>query len=762
MNIGGVRQLASTKMKGVIVSINDAKNNFQVLTDAYEKVDCETKNTIMPSDEKMNKKLEVNEIRITPIDGFVVANIPNKDTYNSGDELRKQLQDFNQFAFIIQYNDPGEVETKYKAMYYDQNLPTKNPEYVFNLDKTNKHSYLMYMLFLASYQFVSQHNNNFALNDESPYNLISILNSIDKSNSSIIRMAGYYATQLLNKNLISQKNIENLLDDVKKIDKNKNINELNKNQLPFIQGGSSKRYQKGGGGGWDELTKAFKEKSINLSELEQELNDDISLINKKDADGNTLLMIACQEKADLKVVELLLEMGAQGSINAQNVVGNTALHYACSNNLKNIAQLLVKSGADLSIKNLLGKTPIDLSTDPMLKSILKLHVENVKNMFRFVENNRLKDIQTLLKTFRNLNIVNSTTGNTPLHIACKNGIREIAELLLQYGADPDIVNNANETPFDLIAGNNNKLRTDLENQYKNTTELLAAAAAGKDLDSIKRILSGLGADKKLKDRIINSRNNFKLGGRTPLILATTAKAGAIVKYLLENGADVDATDKYETTPLHYACKEGNESIARTLVRAGANLDAKDVGRFDGKTYVRYTPLNVCKTNELRLEILKAYFEKLVSDKKLKFPKRGVLTEESIKKALNYYIRNPHKLESKNSYYVVIDVHLYPGTSISKAQRSRMRCAGVWENVREAWADLRGNEYVPNEFTIKSLVPNPVVAKKSKPIARSNMTRRRWDDPYFRGSNMTRRRRGGSGRRNGEQAKKTRKRGKHGA
>jgi ankyrin repeat protein len=308
------------------------------------------------------------------------------------------------------------------------------------------------------------------------------LNSTSQEKASIIRMASYYVTKLQDKNLISSNDKNELFTELKTINKSTLISNLTEfphpnRTIPFVGGGGGRLKHLQKGGGWTELVEYIR--TNNPDALEKELNLNKTLINKQDndPDKNTLLMIACQtpkKYASLDVVNLLLEMGAQGSINAQNVVGNTALHYACENNLKNIAQLLVTNGADLTIKNVGGKTPIDVCTDPMLKSIFKRHVENVKNMFRFVENNRMKDVQTLLKTFRNLNIVNSTTGNTPLHIACQLGNQNIAKLLLQYGADPNILNNADKTPFDLIAVKNVTLRKDLENQSEKTTEFFKA------------------------------------------------------------------------------------------------------------------------------------------------------------------------------------------------------------------------------------------------------------------------------------------------
>jgi len=53
----------------------------------------------------------------------------------------------------------------------------------------------------------------------------------------------------------------------------------------------------------------------------------------------------------------------------------------------------------------------------------------------------------------------------------------------------------------------------------------------------------------------------------------------VVKYLVEQGADVNAADddNYDSTPLHYACRSKNPDMVKYLVEQGANVNAKAWG-----------------------------------------------------------------------------------------------------------------------------------------------------------------------------------------
>ncbi|ORX78888.1 ankyrin, partial [Anaeromyces robustus] len=54
----------------------------------------------------------------------------------------------------------------------------------------------------------------------------------------------------------------------------------------------------------------------------------------------------------------------------------------------------------------------------------------------------------------------------------------------------------------------------------------------------------------------------------------------IVRYLVEQGADLNKEDWKGETPLFNACKSGNETIVEYLVEYGADLNKED---WKGKT-----------------------------------------------------------------------------------------------------------------------------------------------------------------------------------
>lgn len=80
-------------------------------------------------------------------------------------------------------------------------------------------------------------------------------------------------------------------------------------------------------------------------------------MNVKDDQGNSLLMVAVQNK-NTTLVDLLLRRGS--SINDVNKNGNSALHFALAyDTTGQLAQFLIEHGADDTIENNLGLTPYD-------------------------------------------------------------------------------------------------------------------------------------------------------------------------------------------------------------------------------------------------------------------------------------------------------------------------------------------------------------------------------------------------------------------
>ena len=64
--------------------------------------------------------------------------------------------------------------------------------------------------------------------------------------------------------------------------------------------------------------------------------------------------------------------------------------------------------------------------------------------------------------------------------------------------------------------------------------------------------------------------------------------------------------------------------------------------------------------------------------------------------LQYNIAKENK--SKLSYYITIELELYPGKSVGTVKKYAMKCQNTFDKVRKAWADLFGYEYRPTEVT----------------------------------------------------------------
>ena len=87
------------------------------------------------------------------------------------------------------------------------------------------------------------------------------------------------------------------------------------------------------------------------------------------------------------------------------------------------------------------------------------------------------------------------------------------------------------------------------------------AALQNNTESLKNLIEK-GAD-------VNAKNKYE---QTPLHLAAQYGHIETVKSLIENGADVNSKDKYGWTPLHYAAEEGHKEIVEYLIGKDADVN----------------------------------------------------------------------------------------------------------------------------------------------------------------------------------------------
>lgn len=104
----------------------------------------------------------------------------------------------------------------------------------------------------------------------------------------------------------------------------------------------------------------------NLPMIQFLMKNNASFLSR-DSDGMTPLHHA-SEKGNYKAVKLML---SSSDVNAKDNLGRTPLHAACEENYQSVVEVLVQAGANKSIVDRSGNTPIMLTTDEEIKNLLR-------------------------------------------------------------------------------------------------------------------------------------------------------------------------------------------------------------------------------------------------------------------------------------------------------------------------------------------------------------------------------------------------------
>jgi ankyrin repeat protein len=248
--------------------------------------------------------------------------------------------------------------------------------------------------------------------------------------------------------------------------------------------------------------------------------------------GMTALILAARQGA-LAGTRALAEAGAL--LDETDPDGTTALNIAIINAHYDVAALLVDKGADPNVADAAGMTPLYAAIDmqyqdplinrPLARPTGRLRPVDVVTLLLAHGANPNAVLKTpLLMRQHNGGDASLGEGATPLMRAAKVSSTTFLSLLLDNGADP-----------------NRRLRN------QTTALMIAAARAGRNagpeqntIDAA-RLLLAKGAD-------INAAND---NGETALHIAV-GRGDALVRFLAENGARLDARDKSERTPLDVA------------------------------------------------------------------------------------------------------------------------------------------------------------------------------------------------------------------
>jgi ankyrin repeat protein len=158
---------------------------------------------------------------------------------------------------------------------------------------------------------------------------------------------------------------------------------------------------------------------------------------------------------------------------------------------------------------------------------------------------------------------------TPLHQAiqkCQNEDADIRliEILLRYGADPNIRSSSGESPMDMAYGR----AAEVLQQRGGKLDLNKACRLGR-VEEVKQMLA---SD---RDAVMHAREPRRLLSDALWTAATNETATLeIISLLLQHGAGVNAADSDQGTALYYACGGAAPiSVSRLLLLHGADVNA---------------------------------------------------------------------------------------------------------------------------------------------------------------------------------------------
>ncbi|KAK2154835.1 hypothetical protein LSH36_256g05003 [Paralvinella palmiformis] len=181
--------------------------------------------------------------------------------------------------------------------------------------------------------------------------------------------------------------------------------------------------------------------------------------NIQDAYENTPLICACQV-GSLPIVRMLLE--AQALVDFRNNSRETALHHCAKYGHDRCTELLLASGANPRVQDLLQKTPLMLAARhaPQPAEMLRILLDAGSDVNTPSVDHRtvlhyaaIRGIQVkqLLATDAKLD-EKDFEGNTPLHLAASEGHLNVVTTLLESSADANAANHVNATPLHLASG----------------------------------------------------------------------------------------------------------------------------------------------------------------------------------------------------------------------------------------------------------------------------------------------------------------------
>ncbi len=269
-------------------------------------------------------------------------------------------------------------------------------------------------------------------------------------------------------------------------------------------------------------------------------------------------LIGAIESNNLDLAKVFLDQGAQVDLQIPEVENMTPLIYASARNRPLGVKFLLSHGAKINQKD--GKMGLSA-----------LHFA--------IANQSLDSAKILIENGADVNLV-GPQNTTPLILASEHGYLQIAQLLISKGADP-LIKGPDDYTARMVAESH---------QFKSLVTylicsevLLKKAKIGAALVSESELLrdfvlaSQSGDSDRVKGMIDSGIDlNGQIEDKTALMVASVKSDLTTLKILIEKGANLNVQSiTAKTTALHFALNSSQSGTIKLLVEKGADLNIAD-------------------------------------------------------------------------------------------------------------------------------------------------------------------------------------------
>jgi ankyrin repeat protein len=278
----------------------------------------------------------------------------------------------------------------------------------------------------------------------------------------------------------------------------------------------------------------------------------VLLVFSLGAAGRPEPLVEAVRKADQAAVRSLLQRNAD--VNVAEIDGTTALHWAAYRGDLETAQLLVRAGANVRAANRYGVTPLTLACAkghaPIVEMLLKAGAdpnttlpEGETVLMTAARAGSVDALRALLAHGADVNAKESWRAQTALMWAAAENHPRAIQVLLELGAEINVRSNGGFSAllFAARAGRLEAVKTLLEAgaDINDTIRPLAAATTPAGSTGVAQGTAASAA----------RRSNTGPDGTSALVMAITNNHFSLAKYLIEQGADPNASAQ-GWTPLH--------------------------------------------------------------------------------------------------------------------------------------------------------------------------------------------------------------------